>query len=44
VLISITSDALSVEELKNLKYGIGTARRAWLSAENVINTWSPAQI
>lgn len=44
VLIAVNSDAHSADDLGNLKYGIGTARRAWLSKENIINTWSPRKI
>lgn len=44
VLISINSDAHSVKEFGNFKYGIGTARRAWLTAENVINAWTPGKL
>ena len=37
--ISINTDAHSIEGLNFTHYGILTARRAWASAENVINTW-----
>lgn len=37
--ISINTDAHSEGDLDMLFYGIATARRAWLSAEDVINTW-----
>lgn len=33
VLVSISSDAHSVLELNNLKYGIGQARPGWLRTE-----------
>jgi DNA polymerase (family 10) len=42
VLILIDSDAHSVRNLELLKYGIATARRAWLSPAQVANsrTWT----
>jgi DNA polymerase (family 10) len=38
VLVSVNSDAHSVLEFDNLKYGIGQARRGWLEKGNVLNT------
>ena len=38
VLISINSDAHSIADLANLKYGIGQARRGWLEKQDVLNT------
>jgi DNA polymerase (family 10) len=37
--ISVNPDAHRPEHLGLLRYGIGQARRAWLEAEEVINTW-----
>jgi DNA polymerase (family 10) len=37
--ISINTDAHSEADLDMLPFGVATARRAWLSAEDVINTW-----
>jgi DNA polymerase (family 10) len=37
--ISINTDAHSAADLDMLHFGVATARRAWLSAEDVINTW-----
>lgn len=37
--ISINTDAHAGRDFELLPFGIGTARRAWLSAEQVINTW-----
>jgi DNA polymerase (family X) len=37
--ISISTDAHSPKMLTNMRFGIMTARRAWLQPENVINTW-----
>lgn len=39
IKITINTDAHALEEFDVLPYGIGTARRAWLTAEQVINTW-----
>jgi DNA polymerase (family 10) len=38
VMICVNTDAHGVETLANIRYGIATARRAWLTAENVANT------
>ena len=36
--ILVDSDAHSTTEFDQLRYGIATARRAWLTAEHVANT------
>ncbi len=38
VLISINSNAHSIFEFDNLRFGIGQARRGWLEKQNVLNT------
>ena len=40
VLISVNSDAHSVNDFANLKYGIGQARRGWLEKDDILNTRS----
>ncbi|MDO8895259.1 DNA polymerase/3'-5' exonuclease PolX [Nitrosomonas sp.] len=40
VLISINSDAHSVYDFANLRFGIGQARRGWLEKHDVLNTRS----
>ncbi len=40
VLISINSDAHSVYDFANLRFGIGQARRGWLEKYDVLNTRS----
>ena len=37
VLVSINSDSHSVLDLRNLRYGIGQARRGWLGKYDVLN-------
>ena len=37
VLISINSDSHSVHGFRNLRFGIGQARRGWLEAKDVLN-------
>jgi DNA polymerase (family 10) len=44
VTISIDSDAHGAETLGNVRYGVATARRAWLTAGNVANTRSWAEL
>jgi DNA polymerase (family X) len=39
VRFAINSDAHSIVHLDYLRYGIGTAQRGWLTADDVINTW-----
>ena len=38
VKIVLTTDAHGVETMDNIRYGVATARRAWLTPENVANT------
>jgi len=40
VKILIDSDAHGAETLANMRYGVATARRAWLTADDVANTRS----
>ena len=40
VLIAVNTDAHSVLDFANLKYGVGQARRGWLAAADVLNTRS----
>jgi DNA polymerase (family 10) len=42
--ISINTDAHSEADLDMLFYGVATARRAWLTAEDVINTWGTEKL
>ena len=44
VLVSIDSDAHSVAELDNLRYGVNQARRGWLEKADVLNTRSLAKL
>ncbi|WP_037606374.1 DNA polymerase/3'-5' exonuclease PolX [Streptacidiphilus rugosus] len=39
VRFSIDSDAHSTVHLERPRFGVGTAQRAWLGPEDVINTW-----
>jgi len=39
VKFAIDTDAHSFGDLENMKYGVGTAQRGWLTADDVINTW-----
>ena len=39
VKFAIDTDAHSVTHLDNMPYGVGTAQRGWLTADDVINTW-----
>ncbi|GAA4329275.1 DNA polymerase/3'-5' exonuclease PolX [Actinomadura luteofluorescens] len=39
VKFSIDTDAHSVGHHRNIRYGVGTAQRGWLTPDDVINTW-----
>jgi len=38
VMICVNTDAHRVETMENVRYGLATARRAWLTASQVANT------
>ena len=40
VLIAIDSDAHSTQDFANLRYGVGQARRGWITRRDVLNTRS----
>jgi DNA polymerase (family X) len=40
VKFAINSDAHATTHLAVMRYGVGTAQRGWLTADEVINTWS----
>ena len=44
VMVAINSDAHSQQELDDLEWGIGQARRGWLSAGDVLNSRSLRQL
>ena len=44
VLVSVNSDAHSVAQFDNLQYGIGQARRGWLTRKDVLNTRTCAEL
>ena len=44
VLISIDSDAHSINDFNNLEYGVGQARRGWLEKTDVLNTRTLTQL
>ncbi|TDC57699.1 DNA polymerase/3'-5' exonuclease PolX [Actinomadura sp. KC345] len=39
VKFSVDTDAHSLGHHRNIRYGVGTAQRGWLTPEDVINTW-----
>ncbi len=39
VKLAINCDAHHIEHFDLLHYGVATAQRGWISAENVVNTW-----
>ena len=42
--IAINTDAHATYQFGFMKYGVGTARRAWLEPEDVINTWECSRL
>lgn len=44
VTIVVNPDAHSVAGLKDLSYGVGVARRAWCTADDLFNTAPPAEV
>ncbi len=40
VLLAIGSDAHSIAQLDQIRYGVFQARRGWVEARSVINTWT----
>ncbi|HEX2313072.1 MAG TPA: DNA polymerase/3'-5' exonuclease PolX [Thermomonospora sp.] len=39
VKFAVDSDAHAVGHFRNVRYGVGTAQRGWLTPDDVINTW-----
>ncbi|TDC70866.1 DNA polymerase/3'-5' exonuclease PolX [Actinomadura sp. GC306] len=39
VKFAVDTDAHSVGHHRNIRYGVGTAQRGWLTPDDVINTW-----
>jgi DNA polymerase (family 10) len=44
IKIAINTDAHGTEALSDMMYGVWVARRGWLAAENIINTYSLEQL
>ena len=44
VLISIATDSHRAQELTNLRFGVGQARRGWLEKRDVLNTRTLAEL
>ncbi len=43
-LIAIDCDVHEAEDFENLRYGIATARRGWVTAEGCVNAWPAAKL
>jgi len=43
IVLSINTDAHKEEQMDLMSYGVITARRGWVEAKNVLNTWSVDQ-
>ncbi len=44
ILLSVNTDAHSTKALSYMRFGIDVARRAWLEAGDVLNTWPLAKL
>ena len=44
VLLAIGSDAHSTAQLDQIRYGVFQARRGWIKAKSVVNTWPLAKL
>jgi len=44
ILLSINTDAHSDSDMDLIQFGVATARRGWVEAEHVINTWDPKHL
>ncbi len=44
IRLSINTDAHSDTDMDLLHFGVATARRGWVTAEDVINTWEPQRL
>ncbi len=44
IKLSINTDAHTDTDMDLMHFGVSTARRAWVEADEVINTWSPANL
>jgi DNA polymerase (family 10) len=44
IKLAINTDAHHPEHMDFLPFGVATARRGWVTAEDVINAWTPKQI
>jgi DNA polymerase (family 10) len=44
VLVSINTDAHSTLDFDNVRFGVGQARRGWLSKKDVLNTRSLTEL
>jgi DNA polymerase (family 10) len=44
VKICVNTDAHGIDTLDNMQYGLGTARRAWLTKDDIANTRTWAQM
>jgi DNA polymerase (family 10) len=43
-LLAIDTDAHSVGQLELIRYGVSQARRGWVGARSVVNTWTWAKL
>jgi DNA polymerase (family 10) len=44
IKLCIDTDAHSAEDMDLMHFGVSTARRAWVEADQVINTWSVSKV
>ena len=42
--VAINTDAHTIGQLDNMRYGVSVARRGWLTPKDVLNTWTEKQL
>ena len=38
-VLAVDTDSHARGQLENMRFGVGTARRGWLEAKDVVNAW-----
>jgi len=44
VKIAINPDAHNTDGLKDVRYGVGIARKGWLGPKDIVNCWSTKEV
>jgi len=44
IRLCVNTDAHSASDLDMLPFGVATARRGWVQAKDMLNTWPPEKL